>query len=140
LHLHFSDAATCFEVAVSGFHDTVGLFHQPTSRQRAAARQWLERFQLLEHASKPLFSLSMGLQRAVLLARALVKNPPLLILDEPCQGLDLGHRQFFVNVVNGLIRARSVTAIYVTHRTEEIPPAITKVLRLARGHASAEGR
>jgi molybdate transport system ATP-binding protein len=140
LHLHFGDAATCFEVAASGFYDTIGLFQPPTSRQRVAVRQWLERFQLLEYASSPLFSLSMGLQRAVLLARALVKNPPLLILDEPCQGLDSAHRQFFVRMVNGLVRAGSVTAIYVTHRNDEIPPAIRNVLRLARGHASAEPR
>ena len=137
LHLHFGDAATCFQVVASGFYDSIGLFEAPTSRQRAAVRQWLERFQLLEYTSNPLFSLSMGLQRTVLLARALVKNPPLLILDEPCQGLDQGHRQFFVRVVDGLIRARSVTAIYVTHRDDEIPRAIRNVLRLARGHALA---
>jgi molybdate transport system ATP-binding protein len=140
LHLHFNDAVTCFEVVASGFYDSIGLFQPLNSRQRAAVRGCLERFQLLEHASSPLFSLSIGLQRTVLLARALVKNPPLLILDEPCQGLDSGHRQFFVRVVDGLIRAGSVTAIYVTHRPDEIPHAIRNVLRLARGHASEERR
>jgi molybdate transport system ATP-binding protein len=130
LHLHFGDVATCFEVVASGFYDTIGLFQPPTSRQRTAVRQWLERFQLLEHASAPLSSLSMGLQRMVLLARALVKGPSLLILDEPCQGLDSDHRGSFVQVVDRLIRAGAVTAIYVTHRNEEIPRSIRKVLRL----------
>src|SRR5208337_1001930 len=81
LHLHFNDAATCIEVVLSGFHDTVGLFHRPTARQRALARQWLSRFGLIHLARAPLFALSAGLQRMVLLARALVKGPPLLLLD-----------------------------------------------------------
>jgi molybdate transport system ATP-binding protein len=66
----------------------------------------------------------------VLLARALVKNPRLLILDEPCQGLDAVHRDFFVREVDALLRSGSVTAIYVTHRPEEIPRSIKRVLRL----------
>jgi molybdate transport system ATP-binding protein len=130
LHLHFNDSATCLEVITSGFHDTVGLFETPTARQRAAARRWLARFRLLKAARRPLFSLSAGLQRVVLLARALVKNPRLLILDEPCQGLDPAHRKLIVQAVDALIRRHGVTAIYVTHRQDEIPPSITRVLRL----------
>jgi len=130
LHLHFNDSISCFEVVASGFYDTVGLFQAPSSRQRALARRWLAQFQLLEFAPRPLFSLSAGLQRTVLLARALVKNPRLLILDEPCQGLDAAHRAFFVRAVDALIRAGSVTAIYVTHRPDEIPSSIKRVLRL----------
>ena len=136
LHLHFNDSATCFEVVASGFHDTVGLFQPPSARQRTAARRCLARFQLLEFVNRPLFSLSAGLQRMVLLARALVKEPRLLILDEPCQGLDSAHRNHFVQAVDALIRARAVTVIYVTHRPDEIPPSIKRVLRLpdlARG-------
>jgi len=75
LHLYFNDAATCFDVVASGFHDTIGLFQPPSARQRTAARRWLARFHLLKFASRPLFSLSAGLQRMVLLTRALVKNP-----------------------------------------------------------------
>jgi molybdate transport system ATP-binding protein len=134
LHLHFNASATCFEVVASGFHDTVGLFEPPTDRQRTAARRCLARFQLLAFAGHPLFSLSAGLQRMVLLARALVKRPRLLLLDEPCQGLDSPHRDAFVRAVDALLRARAVTVIYVTHRPDEIPPSITRVLRLpARG-------
>jgi molybdate transport system ATP-binding protein len=68
----------------------------------------------------------------VLLARALVKNPRLLILDEPCQGLDAAHRSLFVRTVDRLIRAEAVTAIYVTHRHGEIPPSIKRVLQLRK--------
>jgi molybdate transport system ATP-binding protein len=130
LHLHFNDSATCFEVIASGFHDTVGLFEPPTARQRTATLHWLARFGLLESAHQPLYALSAGLQRMVLLARALVKNPRLLILDEPCQGLDAAHRRLVVRAVDALIRARAVTAIYVTHRHDEIPQSIKRVLRL----------
>jgi len=129
-HLHFNDAVTCFEVVASGFHETIGLFHRPTARQRAQARQWLRRFGLLDFARAPLFALSAGLQRMVLLARALVKRPRLLLLDEPCQGLDPAHRQAFVKAVDDLIRRAAVTAIYVTHRPDEIPPSIRRVLQL----------
>ena len=92
LHLHFDDGATCLETVASGFFDTVGLFEPPNSRQRAVAHGWLDRFGLLPHAATPLYALSAGLQRMVLLARAVVKRPRLLILDEPCQGLDAAHR------------------------------------------------
>jgi molybdate transport system ATP-binding protein len=129
LHLHFNDAATCIEVVLSGFHDTVGLFHRPTARQRALARQWLSRFGLIHLARAPLFALSAGLQRMVLLARALVKGPPLLLLDEPCQGLDPAHRRVFVKAVDALLRDGAVTAVYVTHREDEVPPSIRRVLR-----------
>jgi molybdate transport system ATP-binding protein len=139
LHLHFNDSATCFEVVASGFYDTVGLFQTASARQRAVARRWLARFRLLEFAPRPLFSLSAGLQRMVLLARAMVKNPRLLILDEPCQGLDSAHRAFFVRAVDTLIRAGAVTAIYVTHRPDEIPPSILRVFQFPANPSARRG-
>jgi molybdate transport system ATP-binding protein len=72
----------------------------------------------------------------VLLARAVVKRPRLLILDEPCQGLDAAHRSAFLAAVDDLIGKGSVTAIYVTHRREEIPRAIQRVMRLRKGEIS----
>jgi molybdate transport system ATP-binding protein len=137
LHVHFNDSAICLEVVESGFHDSIGLFEPATPRERTVAQQWLKEFQLLQFANEPLFSLSVGLQRMVLLARALVKSPRLLILDEPCQGLDFPHRDFFVREVDDLLRSRSVTAIYVTHRPEEIPRSIKRVLRLSNRGAKA---
>lgn len=140
LHLHFDAAATCFEVAASGFHETVGLFEPPTARQRAAVRHWLARFDLLKAARTPLYALSTGWQRMVLLVRALVKSPRLLILDEPCQGLDPAHRNLFVSAVDNLLRSGSVTTIYVTHRADEIPASITRTLRLPEGRVVARRR
>lgn len=140
LHLHFEAAATCFEVVASGFNDSIGLFEPPTRLQRAAVRTWLERFDLRECGGVPLFGLSAGLQRMVLLARALVKEPELLILDEPCQGLDAAHRAQIVQTVDRLIRANATTVLYVTHRADEIPGSIRRVLKLAAGRAARVSR
>jgi len=132
LHLHFQDAFTCLETVESGFHDTVGLYEDVTPTQRRRALRWLKRFGLAVIADSPLYELSAGLQRTVLLARALVKSPALLILDEPCQGLDPAHRELFLRTLDLLLRAGKETAIYVTHREEEILPAIQRVLRLGQ--------
>ncbi len=105
-------------------------------RGGAAARLWLREFELLQYAADPLFTLSAGLQRMVLLARAMVRAPRLLILDEPCQGLDPAHRRVFLGKLEVLLRAGSVTVIYVTHRAEEIPASIKRVLRLGAPRVS----
>jgi molybdate transport system ATP-binding protein len=130
LHLHFTPSATCFEVVASGLYDTIGLFQPLTRRQRSHVRRQLVDFGLLPNADIPLYGLSAGTQRMALLARALVKNPRLLILDEPCQGLDSAHRTSFVQTVDRLIRSGTVTVLYVTHRPDELPPSIHNVLRL----------
>jgi molybdate transport system ATP-binding protein len=137
LHVHFNDSVTCLAVVESGFRDSIGLFEPATPKQRATSRRWLKEFQLLDFANEPLFALSAGLQRMILLARALVKNPRLLILDEPCQGLDAAHRDFFVSEIDALLRCGSVTAIYVTHRPEEIPRSIKRVMELSNGKGKA---
>jgi molybdate transport system ATP-binding protein len=133
LQAYFPEQITCFDAVASGFHETTGLFESVSRAQRATVRRWLRRFDLLEYASQPLFAMSAGLRRMVLLARALVKKPALLLLDEPCQGLDAEHRRLFIRTLDSLIRAREVTAIYVTHRPDEIPLSIRRVLRLHRG-------
>ena len=130
LQVHFDDSMSCLEVVESGFADTVGLFDDVSALQRTAARRWLRRFDLLAVEEEPLFALSAGLGRLALLARALVKLPRLLILDEPCQGLDAAHRDLFNSVVSGLLREKVTTTIYVTHREHEIPRQIRRVLRL----------
>jgi molybdate transport system ATP-binding protein len=89
-------------------------------------------------ADQPLQELSQGTQRLVLLARALVANPELLILDEPCQGLDVRHAQRVTAAVDRVASEGRAGVIYVTHHEEEIPACITHVLRLAGGRASEQ--
>ena len=128
LHLHFPEAQSCLETVASGFADTNGCYRSPTLRQRKIARRWLAALGLSDCAARSFGSVSAGLQRMTLLARALVKSPELLVLDEPCQGLDAAHRARFVQTVAALLR--HTTVIYVTHRREEIPKGIHNVLRL----------
>jgi molybdate transport system ATP-binding protein len=137
LHLHFNQSMTCFEVVASGFHQTIGVFEPLTVREQKTTRHWLKRLELLEFSHQPLFELSLGQQRMVLLARALVNKPKLLVLDEPCQGLDTAHRKLFLRTLDRLLRGQTVTAIYVTHRPDEIPRSIRRVLRLTKSKSSS---
>ncbi len=137
LHLHFPDNQTCLNAVASGFLDMLAVYEKLPASRWATARSWLDRLGLGAFADSPFSALSAGLQRMVLLARALVKSPPLLILDEPCQGLDLHHCRLFISAVDRLIRHRTATVIYVTHRPDEIPTSITRVLRLNHGVAKA---
>jgi molybdate transport system ATP-binding protein len=130
LHLHFPDGFTCLEAVESGFRDTTGLYDTVSAAERRTATQWLARFDLRRIAHMPLYELSAGQQRATLLARALVKAPALLILDEPCQVLDGRHRELFLRMLDGTIRARKATVVYVTHNEWEIPASIQRVMRL----------
>lgn len=133
LHVYYPKTATCQDVVRSGFFDSAGLYHTCTPQQKAAATGWLQTFELEALAGLPFARLSAGQQRQALLARALVKNPPLLILDEPCQGLDDAHRRYFVDLLDQLCAHTPLTLIYVTHVEEELPAAITHRLRLERG-------
>jgi len=72
-------------------------------------------------------------QRLCLLARALIKNPPLLIFDEPCQGMDAHQVQHFKTLIDTICSLSNVTLIYVTHYQHEIPDSVDKVLRLEKG-------
>ncbi len=140
LQLHFDETASCYEVVASGFRETIGLFESLSRSQRLAVKKRLAQFDLASHAETPLFTLSAGEQRMALLARALVKKPPLLILDEPCQGLDPEHREVLLETLDGLLRDGGVTAIFVTHRPDEIPGAVRRVLRLSCGQATISSR
>ena len=133
LHLHYPAGWSCLDVVCSGFLNTVGLYEPCTSRQRAAARDWLRRFGLANRAGSSFGELSPGDQRLVLLARAVVKKPKLLVLDEPCQSLDAAHRLTILATVDKVIRQTRAGLIFVTHHAQEMPTCITDVLELKSG-------
>ncbi len=89
--------------------------------------------QLEELRNKKIYELSTSQQRMALLARALVKNPPLLILDEPCQGLDDIQISYFKQLVNEICGFFGTTLIYVSHYNKDIPECIHHYLRLENG-------
>ncbi|MCE9614366.1 MAG: ATP-binding cassette domain-containing protein [Lentisphaerae bacterium] len=142
VHLNCDGARCCLDTVLDGFSSADGARPPGTRRQRLQARQWLKAFGLLAHAGQPLGTLSTGLQRMVLLARALVAGPDLLVLDEPCQGLDAAHRRRFVQTVDAILQRTATTVIYVTHRRDELPARLQHVLRLSggRGGSSSGGR
>ncbi|MDX2045158.1 MAG: ATP-binding cassette domain-containing protein [Chitinophagaceae bacterium] len=133
LHLYFERSATCFEVIASGLFDTIGLFRKLSVIQEEQADWWADVMQLKPLYNKPLYQLSLSQQRMVLLARALVKTPPLLILDEPCQGLDTEQAYCFNQLVNMLCTNFGTTLIYVSHYEKDIPPCVNHFLRLENG-------
>jgi molybdate transport system ATP-binding protein len=137
LHHYFDSAASCYEVVASGLFDTIGLFKQLSSSQKEIVNQWMQLLKLEIFANKLFKQLSNGEQRLVLLARALVKNPPLLILDEPCQGLDSELAAGFIALINDICVNMNKTLIYVTHYEEEIPACVTNRLKLEQGKIAA---
>jgi molybdate transport system ATP-binding protein len=139
LHIFYDRNATCRDVIASGFFDSVGLYTQCSDEQAAASSQWMRILGLEALAEQPFHDLSTGQQRMVLLGRAMVKNPPLLVLDEPCQGLDDTHRAAFVALVDEICARVPVTLIYVTHYRGEIPASITHCLKLEHGIVQEAG-
>jgi len=133
LHLYFDYSATCFEVIASGFFDTIGLFRHLKNEQEEKILLWLKLLQLENIKSKRLSQLSLGEQRKTLLARALVKMPPLLILDEPCQGLDDEQAFYFKNLINQICEAFNTTLVYVSHYKHQIPGCVSHFLELEDG-------
>jgi molybdate transport system ATP-binding protein len=133
LHLYFDKGITCFNVVASGLFDTIGLFRKINEQQSSLVIKWMQLLKIEHLRNKFLFQLSNSGQRLILLARALVKNPPLLILDEPCQGLDDNQVHTFKNLINEICLAGNKTLIYVSHYPEEIPACVTKFIRLQNG-------
>lgn len=134
LQINYRKKIRAFDVVLSGFFDSIGLYRRATSEQRATAAQWVENLGIAGQADKMFDQLSYGERRLVLIARAMVKTPVLLILDEPCQGLDKVNRRMVLDLVE-LVGTRSDTRlIYVTHHPDEIPPCITHILRLHIPH------
>jgi molybdate transport system ATP-binding protein len=127
------------EIVISGRYNSVGLDWPPTSRDKSVARQWLKFFGLESLAQRGPRQVSYGQLRLALIARAMVNSPELLLLDEPCAGLD---RQVRAEVLEFLDRlARSGTQVVMAvHDEEDIIPSITRVLRIDRGRADAESR
>ena len=133
LHLYFDPGVSCFEVVASGMMDTIGLFRQLTREQEETTQLWMKLLSLEDLSGKRLAQLSAGQQRMVLLARALIKNPPMLILDEPCQGLDDRQTGYFRELVTVLCEAFEKTLIYVSHYRQELPRCIDRFFRLENG-------
>lgn len=128
LHRDYRVSCSVETAVLSGFHDSIGLYQAPSAQEVASARQWLELFQLQSLASRPFRSLSYGQQRLALIARALAKQPLLVILDEPTQGLDDLNRHLVLACLQQLAALQRTTLLFVSHRQDEHLPLFKKHL------------
>lgn len=132
MHLYFHADQTCLRIVDSGFFDSIGLFRKCNEEQEKIALVWMKMLGIEGIANKPYLKVSSGEQRMVLLARSLVKNPDLLILDEPLHGLDDQNKANARRVIEKYCAQPGRTMIYVTHRRNEIPSCVTKFFELER--------
>jgi molybdate transport system ATP-binding protein len=140
LHLYYPRDLTCLDVVCSGFFDSIGRHQRCSEMQCETAMQWMQRFGLLACSSRAFRDVSEGEQRLILIIRALVKHPQLLILDEPCQALDVHNRDRVVEAVEFIGNHLHTGVIYVTHCLDDLPGTITHVLRLHEGKVVDQGR
>ncbi|QIQ21749.1 molybdate ABC transporter ATP-binding protein ModF [Zophobihabitans entericus] len=125
LHLDYRVSSSVMNVLVSGYFDSIGVYNAISDKQRNLAMQWLTLLGLNKYAEQPFHALSWGQQRIVLIARALVKHPTLLILDEPLQGLDQLNRELVKRWIDLLIREGQSQLLFVSHHAEDAPACIT---------------
>ena len=133
LQWYFDTSITVFDAVASGFFDTIGLYKKLTNNQLQLTEQWLDLLQLSHVQFKPVATISTSEQRLTLLLRALVKDPPLLLLDEPCQGLDDHQTIQFVELIDTLCEQLNKTLIYISHYDHEVPACIDRVMELNEG-------
>lgn len=132
LHRAYQRDLPAIRIVASGLKDSVGLYVNPTPQDYSKCRFWMDIFGLGGFEERTFLKLSSGEQRLVLLARAFVKDPELLILDEPLHGLDNANRRLVKDVIEAFCQRKNKTLIMVTHYKEELPSCIDHSLVLPR--------
>jgi len=130
MHRSYKQNIPSIEIVASGLKDTIGLYTRPKEDEKIQCRKWLKVFGIGNLEDRKFHEMSSGEQRLVLLARAFVKEPDLLILDEPLHGLDDINRKMVKDIVDDYCKNPEVTLIYVTHYQEELPRCIDHSISL----------
>ena len=133
LHQYLPQNQAVIDIICSGFSEAESSFKKPTGYQRDVAIQWLKGLKYNEIGNLLFGELPTSAQRIVLFIRTLVKNPPLLILDEPFQGLDSTHVRLLKDLLNHIAGDSNCAMIFVTHIPEELPECFTLHLKLKNG-------
>ncbi|PCI77150.1 MAG: hypothetical protein COB20_08805 [SAR86 cluster bacterium] len=134
LHNKYIKGWRVLDVVVSGFFDSVGLYDEGGTVEVARARSWIEALGLASLEKQYYHQISFGQQRLVLLARAMIKKPRILILDEPCVGLDDFHRELTLKLLDAIAEKSLTNILYVTHVEDEQPSCINQILRFKEQH------
>ena len=132
MHRAYNRDIPAIKIVASGLKDSVGLYVNPTEEDYEKCRFWMWIFGIENAEQRTFLKLSSGEQRLVLLARAFVKDPQLLILDEPLHGLDTKNRQLVKEIVEAFAKRDNKTLIFVTHYQEELPACINHHLQLKK--------
>lgn len=132
MHRAYLKDLPAIDIVASGLSDSVGLYVRPRPEQRSQCLAWMRIFGIEDIAQRTFLQLSSGEQRLCLLARAFVKDPELLILDEPLHGLDLLNRARVKEIIELFCQRPHKTLVMVTHYEEELPPCITHRLTLKK--------
>lgn len=136
MHWYFDQTATVWHTVASGFYDSIGWFIDVKYQEEKQIEELLAFFDLTPYRNQKLHTLPLGKQRLAMLARTIIKNPPLLVLDEPCQGLDTDQAQYFNDVVDELAHFGK-TLIYVGHYESQLPTCIEHRIVLENGEVKA---
>ncbi len=137
MHRAYLKNLPAIDIVASGLHDSIGLYRRPRPEQEGVCHWWMNIFGIDHLSKRDFLSLSSGEQRLVLLARAFVKDPQLLILDEPLHGLDSKNRELVKEIIETFCQRKNKTLIMVTHYEEELPPCITHQLFLKKNTGKA---
>jgi iron complex transport system ATP-binding protein len=131
---------TALEVVLSGKHASIGIYDEITSEDVSEAILLLQELKIEQLSGQRFSSLSQGEKRRVIIARALMAKPKILILDEPCNGLDIFSREQLLETIQSLAETKGgPTLLYVTHHIEEVVPAISHALLINNGSIVAKG-
>ena len=131
----FQKSHTLEEMILSGFFDSIGLYIEPTTHQKQIVSQWLEVIEMTHLRKKRFIDLSIGQQRVGLIVRAVLKHPPLLILDEHVEGLDDENLDMVIQLINTIKQETNVSILYVSHRIESglAPTSVFELLPASTG-------
>lgn len=123
-----------YDVILSGFFDSIGLYKKANMQQKEQTNEWIKKLHIEHLAEKPYQELSFGQKRIILIARAVIKSPQLLIMDEPCHGLDAENKQKVLDIIQEIGMSQKTNILLITHNRNEIVASITNILQLENGH------
>lgn len=132
MHRAYKHDIPAIRVVASGLKDSVGLYAKPDANEYETCRWWMDKFGIAGLAETSFMKLSSGEQRLILLARAFVKDPELLILDEPFHGLDSRNKRLATDIIEAFCKRRNKTMVIVSHYADELPQCVDHRLTLKR--------